>query len=84
MFNIQTINYTQDNLELVVFYNQTRSQSRNEINTHTEHLVQKHNDLLSLKRSYLVLNEEKKTRRQERKANRIITLDGKNSKKVEL
>ena len=65
-------------------YNQTRSQSRNEINTHTEHLVQKHNDLLSLKRSYLVLNEEKKTRRQERKANRIITLDGKNSKKVEL
>ena len=26
--------------------NQTRSQSRNEINTHTEHLVQKHNDLL--------------------------------------
>ena len=42
------------------FYNQTRSQSRNEINTHTEHLVQKHNDLLYLKRSYLVLNEEKK------------------------
>ena len=32
----------------------------------------------------MVLNEEKKTRRQERKANRIITLDGKNSKKVEL
>ena len=46
MFNIQTINYMQDNSELVVFYNQTRSQSRNEINTHTEHLVQKHNDLL--------------------------------------
>ena len=42
------------------FYNQTRSQSRNEINTHTEHLVQKHNDLFLLKRSYLVLNEEKK------------------------
>ena len=28
------------------FYNQTRSQSRNEINAHTEHLVQKHIDLL--------------------------------------
>ena len=25
---------------------QTRSQSRNEINTHTEHLVQKHNTFL--------------------------------------
>ena len=44
MFNIETINYMQDNSELVVFYNQTRSQSRNEINTHTEHLVQKDND----------------------------------------
>ena len=66
------------------FYSQTRSQSCNEINTHTEHLVQKHNDLLQLKRSYLVLNEEKKTRRQERKADRIITIDGKNSKKVKL
>ena len=43
-----------------VNHNKTRSQSRNEINTHTEHLVQKHNDLLSLKRSYLVLNEEKR------------------------
>ena len=47
-----------------------------------KHLVQKHNDLLQLKRNYLVLNEEK-TGRQERKANRIITLDGQNSKKVE-
>ena len=28
--------------------------------------------------------QRKKTRRQERKANRITTLDGKNSKKVEL
>ena len=43
-----------------VIHNQTRSQSRNEINTHTEHLVQKHNDLLSLKRSYLVRNGEKR------------------------
>ena len=39
---------------------QTRSQSRNEINTHTERLVQKHNNFLYLKRSYLVLNEEKR------------------------
>ena len=29
-----------------LFYNQTRSQSRNEINTQTERLVQKHNNLL--------------------------------------
>jgi len=50
MFNVQTINCTQYNSEPVVLkiYNQTRSQSRNEIkiNTHTKHLVQKHNDLL--------------------------------------
>ena len=39
---------------------QTRSQSRNEINTHTERFVQKHNNFLYLKRSYLVLNEEKR------------------------
>ena len=45
---------------VVLFHdNQTRSQSRNERNTHTEHLVQKHNDLLQFKRSYLVLNEQK-------------------------
>ena len=29
------------------------------MNTHTEHLVQKHNDLLQFQRSYSVLNEEK-------------------------
>ena len=29
-----------------LFHSQSRSQSRNEINTHTERLVQKHNDLL--------------------------------------
>ena len=45
-----------------------------------EKLVNKHNDFL-LKRSYLVLNEEK--RKQERKGNRIITLAGENRKKVE-
>ena len=39
---------------------QTRSQSRNEIYTHTERLVKKHNNFLYLKRSYLVLNEEKR------------------------
>ena len=47
-------------LNRLKFHNQTRSQSRNEINTHTKHLVKKHNDLLWLKRSYLVLNEEKR------------------------
>ena len=56
MFNVQTINCMQYSEPVVI---QTRSQSRNEINTHTKHLVQKHNDLLQLKRSYLVLNEEK-------------------------
>ena len=47
-----------------------------------EHLAQKHNDLAIWSLT------KKKTRGQERKANRIITLqltlDGKNSKKVEL
>ena len=43
MFNFQTINCKQYNSEL---YNQTRSQSRNEINTNMEHLIKKHNDLL--------------------------------------
>ena len=43
MFNVQTINCMQYNSEL---YNQTGSQSRNEINTNMEHLIQKHNDLL--------------------------------------
>ena len=61
------------------FYNQTRSQSGNEINTHTEHLVQK---LIMIcfnwKEAFWSLTK-KKTRKQERKANRIITLDGKNS-----
>ena len=39
---------------------QTRSQSRNEINTHMEKLVQKRNNFLQLKRSYLGLNREKR------------------------
>ena len=34
--------------------------SRNEINTPTERLVQKHNNFLQLKRSYLVLKKEKR------------------------
>ena len=51
---------------------------------HTEHLVQKHRDLLVWKEAIWSLTKKKKTRSQERKANRIITLDDKNSKKVEL
>ena len=63
---------------------QTRLQSRNEINTHMEQLVQKHNNVLQLKRSYLVLNEEKRKQgNKKKKADRIITLDGVNRKKVE-
>ena len=57
MFNFQTINCMQYNSEPVVLNSIIKS--RNEINTHTEHVVQKHNDLVELKRSYLVLNEEK-------------------------
>ena len=83
-FKLSTACSTTLNQLYLILDNQTLSQSSNEINTHTEHFVQKHDDLLSLKRSYLVLNEEKKTRRQEGKSNRIITLDDKNSKKVEL
>ena len=70
MLKLQCINSMQYSEPVVI---QTQSQSCNEINTHTEHLVQKHNNFLSSKRSYLVLNEEK---RKQRKANRIITLDG--------
>ena len=43
MFNVQTINCMQYSEPDVI---QTRSQSRNEINTHMEHLVQKHNNFL--------------------------------------
>ena len=57
MFNVQTINCMQYSEPVVI---QTRLQSRNEINTHMEQLVQKHNNVLQLKRSYLVLNEEKR------------------------
>ena len=51
MFNVQTTNRMQYNSEdlwtgYTEFYYQTKSQSRNEINTHMQHLVQKHNDLL--------------------------------------
>ena len=41
--------------------------------------VEKHNDLLLIEKKLF----GKKTRKQERKANRIIALDGENSKKVE-
>ena len=72
MFNVQTINCMQ------------YSERRNEINTQTEHL--KNNNLLSLKRGYLFAPERrrKETKKQERKAKRIIKHDGGNDKKVEL
>ena len=81
MLNIQTINCMQYTEPAVI---QTWSQSRNEINTHTEHLAQKKQQFpLIEKKAIWSLPKEKKTRKQERKANRIITLDGKNNKKVE-
>ena len=56
MFNIQTINCMQYS-ELVVI----------EISTYTEHLVQKRNDFLQLKWSYLILiNEEKRKQRNKK------------------
>ena len=46
---------------------------------YTHGTLQKHNDLLLKKRSYLVLNEEEK-KNKKKKLNRIITLDGGNYK----
>ena len=48
MFNVQTNNCMQYNSEPAVLNStdETWSQSGNEINTHMEGLVQKHNDLL--------------------------------------
>ena len=43
MLNVQTINFMQYS-ELVVI--QTRSQSRNDLNTHMENLVKKHKNFL--------------------------------------
>ena len=43
MFNIQTINCMQYSEPFVI---QTRLQSRNEIDTHMEHFVQKQNNFL--------------------------------------
>ena len=64
VIHVERLNYQLDAVKIwtgcTKFYNQTRSQARNEINTHTEHLVQKHDDLLWLKRSYFDLSEEKK------------------------
>ena len=57
MCNVQTVNCMQYSEAVAI---QTPSQSRNEINTHTEHLVKKHNNFLQLKRSYLAHNEEKR------------------------
>ena len=43
MLNVQTINCMQYSEPAAI---QTQSQSRNEINTHKENLVQKHNNFL--------------------------------------
>ena len=75
---------SQEPVVILKFYNQTRSQSRNEINTYTEHLVQNTMICFNGKEGIWSLTKKKKTRKHERKANRIITLDGDNSKKFEL
>ena len=57
VFNVQTINCMPI---LWTGCNWNSAQSRNEINTNTKQLLQKHNNFLKLKRSYLVFNEEKR------------------------
>ena len=57
-------------------------QSLKQINTHGKISSKTQRFPLIEKKLYLDLIEEK--RKQERKGNRIITLDGENSKKVEL
>ena len=79
MFNVQTINCMQYSEAVVI---QTRLHSRNVIKTHTEHLVQKHNNKISFNWKEAIWFLTKKTRKQERKADRIITLDGENRKKL--
>ena len=61
MFNVTTIcmPYNSEPVVLNSISKLGRNHAMN-LNTHTEHLVQKHNDFLQLKRNYLVLNEEKK------------------------
>lgn len=49
------------------------------------HGTQNHNDLFQVKRSYLFLNEEEKKQENEKEKlteTRIITLDGKNDRKL--
>ena len=79
MFNVQTINCMQYSEPVVI---QTRSQSRNEIlyskYTHGT-LSSKTQQFPLIEKKPLVLNDrKKKKRRQERKTNRIITVDGEN------
>ena len=64
MFNVQTINCMQYSEPVVI---QTRSQSRNEINTHTEHLVQKHNDFALIEKIYIWSLTKKKENKERRK-----------------
>ena len=61
MFNVQTINCMQYNSEPVVLNSIIKlgRNNANEINTHTEHLVQKHNDLLQLTKK-----KDKETRKK--------------------
>ena len=79
MFNVQTTNRMQYNSEdlwtgYTEFYYQTRSQSRNEINTHTEHLVQKHNDLSKNWKKAIWSLTKKKTREPEIKESLHLTV----------
>ena len=84
MFNVQTINCVQYNSEPVVLNSIIKLGHNHEINTHMKHLFKNTMICFNWKEAIWSLTKKKKTRKQERKANRIITLDGENSKKVEL
>ena len=86
MFNVQTINCVQYNAEPVVL-NSIIKLGRNHSmkQTHTRNTSFKKTMIFfNWKEAIWSLTKKKKTGRQERKPNRIITLDGENSKKVEL
>ena len=78
MFNVQTINCMQYSEPVV-----DRNHAMKEIRTGNT-LFKKQQFSLIEKKLFGPQGRKKKTRKQERKANRIFTLDVENSKKVEL
>ena len=66
MFNVQTINCMEYSEGVLI---QTRSQSRNEIKTHMEHLVQEHNNIpFNWKEAIWSLTKKKENRETRKKS----------------